>query len=308
MKKFWMIYVLVGVVGSAAIYLTAPLARPLMERFVKVEEEKTVVTNAFESVPEPFDPDAEQPEQQPPVKPAVRPAVAIEANDIGDPPALLGIFRVSGREKPSWGVVQTKTNLYAEDGKRLGEVPAGIIVYYKEARVSSKGTMAWCSLFHKGKEVGPFLIKRVDLILFTGDYEKLSQQQRATLEAYYKTKGTADERKKDLMQQLAVRNPYYTQYKAAYDKYMEHIDSSKALTAKRDATEGLVRSNLDDQLRRMKAEGVVLQKAYDEIHLKYKGWKEANAASLPDPAKDQKFAEYRAEMQRLGKLIPGLAY
>ncbi|MDD2598501.1 MAG: hypothetical protein PHO37_04670 [Kiritimatiellae bacterium] len=308
MKKFWMIYGLVAIAGSVGIYFTAPLARPLMERFVKQEEEKTVVTNAFQAVGEPFGNDVAKPERQPSVKPGVPPVTVVEANDIGDPPALMGIFRASGREKPSWGVVQTKTNLYAEDGKRLGEVPAGVVVYYKEARVSSKGTMAWCTLLLKGKEEGAFLIKRSDLVLFTGDYEKLTARQRATVEDYYKTKGELDDRKKELMHQLAIRNPYYTQYKTAYEVYMAHIDKAKTLTAKRDAAEGLIRSSLDDQLRRMKAEGTALQKTYDEVHLKYKGWKEANAASLPDPAKDQKINEYRSEMQRLAKLIPGLAY
>ncbi|MFA7175338.1 MAG: hypothetical protein WC340_18330 [Kiritimatiellia bacterium] len=308
MKKFWMIYASVAIAGSVGIYLAAPLARPLMKRFVKREEEKIVVTNTFKLAQETFNIDGEEPERQPSAKPGVPPVAVVEANDIGDPPALLGIFRVSGREKPAWGVVHAKTSLYDGDGKRLGEVPAGIVVYYKEARVSSKGTMAWCALLHKGKEEGPFLIKRADLILFTGNYERLSVQQRATVEAYYKTKGAADERKKDLMHQLAVKNPHYIQYKTAYDIYMAHIDSSKALTAKRDKAEGLVRFNLDDQLRRMKAEGAALQKNYDEIHLKYKGWKEAHAASLPDPAKDQKINEHRSEMQRLSKLIPGLAY
>lgn len=303
-----MIYASVAIAGSLVIYLAAPLARPLMERFVKAEVAQTVITNAPQLTHVPFDGDEEVPEIQSLVKPEVPPVAVVEANDIGDPPALLGIFHVSGREKPSWGVVQTKTNLYAEDGKRLGEVPAGIVVYYKEARVSSKGTMAWCSLLHKGKEEGPFLIKRIDLALFTGDYGKLSTQQRATVEAYYKARSAAEERKKELMHQLAVKNPYYMQYKTAYELYMAHIDSSKALTAKRDAAEGLVRINADDQLRRMKTEGAALQKNYDEIHLKYKEWKEAHAASLPNFASDQKFNEHRSEMQRLAKLIPGLAY
>jgi len=307
MKKFWIIYIAVAVAGSAGMYLAAPRARPLMARFVK-QAEKPVAADRSQFMPESFVPRETRQVTDPPVRPVVRPAAVPEKEEEDDPPALIGIFRVSGREKPSWGVIQTKTSLYAEDGKRLGEVPAGIVVNYQESRVSSKGSMGVCMLLHKGKEAGPYLIRRSDLILFTGDYQKLSMNQRANLEAYYKTKGAEDERKKELMQQLAVRNPHYTQYKAAYDTYMEHIDQSKELSMKRDKAEGLTRSSLDDQLRRLKNEEAGLQKKYNEIHLKYKEWKQANAASLPDPDKDEMSKEYRRELQRLAKLIPGLAY
>ncbi len=307
MRKFWIIYAAVAVAGSVGIYWTAPLARPLMARFVK-QEEKPAAVEKSSFMKDTFVTRAEDPVTDAPLKPELRPAAVPEVEAMDDPPALIGIFRVSGREKPSWGVIQIKTNLYAEDGKRLGEVPAGVVVNYQETRVSSKGSMVVCILRYKGKEAGPYLIKRSDLILFTGDYEKLSANQRASLEAYYKTKGTEDERKKELMQQLAVRNPHYTQYKAAYDTYMAHIDESKELSVKRDKAEGLTRSSLDDQLRRLKNEEAGLQKRYNEIHLKYKEWKQANAASLPDPEKDEQVREYRREMQRLSKLIPGLAY
>ena len=309
MRKFWIIYIVVAVVGSAGVYFLAPWARPLMERCVKQGENKVVADNSkfmsstFVSAGDydnslPVDMSAE----------VVTNSVIQSGDVFDDPPALIGIYRATGRDKPKWGVTRIKTNLYADDGRHLGEVPAGIVANYQDVRVSSMGSMVLCTLLYKGKEHGPGLLKQKDICLFTGDYMKLSKDQRGNLEAYYKTKGAMEERKIDLMHQFAIQNPYYTSYKAAYDGYMAHIGASKKLSMTHDITMGLKRSRLEDQLRKMKNEEAKLQKRYNAIHAKYKGWKDQNAAKLPDTVKDSRVREYRIELRRLARLIPGLAY
>jgi len=309
MKLFKILFISVALAGSVLVYFAAPLARPFLKDFVKQEKVVKVIPEGARFDPQTDVSPVSMQVKQPPAQAATtstKPPVQREDDD--DPPALMGIFRALGREKPEWGIVQTKTNFYGEDGKRLGELPAGVLVVYNESRVSSKGKMVFCMLHYKGKELGPYLMPRNNVSLFTGDYTKLSPNQRANLEAYYKTKGALDERNTELMQQLAEKNPYYTLYKAAYDEYMAHIDESKELAEKRDESEGLLRSRFDDKLRRMKNEEAGLQKKYNEIHAKYKQWKVQNAATLPDISNDAEIKECRSEMQRLAQLIPGLAY
>jgi predicted aconitase with swiveling domain len=308
MKIFPVIYVSAALLGSAAVWLAAPLARPFMSSLLRKKEpdvadkiDPMLANNRVVAGPE-FIP-----------RSAAEDAAAAAGGSRrdtapeDDPPALLGIFRVTGRETPEWGVLKVRTNFYDTEGKRLGDVPAGLVIDFMESRKSSKGSMVLCKFLHKGREHGPYLVKRADMVLFTGKLTSLSERQRKNLEEYYRTRGLMEERRIAVMQQIAMKNPHYAQYKAAYDKYMEHIDAAKDLAEQRDQATGLTRSNLDDRLRRMKNEEVALKNSYDEIHKKYREWKNANASALPDSATDPQIIEYRREMRTLAERIPGLA-
>ena len=312
MKKFWIIYIAVAVISSGIVWFASPLARPVMANLLKKKDKPVAVAKAAPVVQSagkdaPAQKSVSQSSSATPLPSSKKPASA-ESDSREDPPALLGIFRVAGKGKPEWGVVRSKTNFYDESGKRLGEVPAGLIIKFVETRKSSKGLMIFCKFQYKGKIHGPYLVKRSELSLFTGNYMDLSENQRSNFENYYKTRSLMEVRKAEIMQQMAKKNPHYTQYKAAYDRYMDHIDQAKKLTAERDEATGLKRSNLDDKLRRMKNEQVALEKSYKKIHKKYKEWKTANNADIPDDISDPKIKEYRMEMRRLAKAIPGLVY
>ena len=309
MKSFWIVYITVVVVGSGVVWLASPYARPLMSRVMK-KDDPVVVAKAVPAQPAgKIAPSQENGSETPAAsQPSSAKTASAKSDSREEPPALLGIFRVAGKRKAEWGVVQVKTNFYDEEGKRLGEVPAGLIIKFVESRKSSKGTMIFCKFQYKGKVHGPYLVKRTDMSLFTGNYMDLSENQRSNFETYYKTRGQIEERKVEVMQQMAKKNPHYPQYKAAYDKYIDHIKEAKALTAERDKATGMKRSTLNDKLRRMKNEDAVLEKAYKMIHKKYKSWKTANNSTLPDSTTDPKIKEYRMEMHRLARLLPGLAY
>lgn len=309
MKSFWRVYVAAVVAGSAVVWFAAPYARPSMSRLLKKDEPEVVgKSNPMLHGGKAASADNDKGSTSGHTAKGRGKVDQGKPASMDDPPALLGIFRVVGREKPKWGVVRIKTNFYDSEGKRLGKVPGGVILNFLEARKSSKGTMVLCKFQYKGKVYGPYLLKRTDISLFTGNYSDLSETQRKNFEEYYKIRGLMEERKVEVMQQIAIRNPHYTQYKAAYDKYINHIEDAKELTAKRDKAEGLRRSSLDDQLRLMKNQEAALKKTYDQIQAKYKTWKTANASELPDSNADPQVKEYRLEMRRIAKLIPGLAY
>jgi len=307
-KNFWIVYIAVAVVGSVVVWYTSPLARPSMSR-KKNKAEPVAVAEAAPSQSAMLAAASTDVTSTPEDKKSVPAKTASTASESReDPPALLGIYRVTGKGKPEWGVVRAKTNFYNEQGQRLGEVPAGLIIKFVESRKSSKGTMVFCKFQYKGKIHGSYLVKRTDMTLFTGNYMDLSKNQRDNFESYYKILGMMEERKIEVMQAMAKKNPYYTQYKAAYDRYMDNIEQAKKMTYERDKATGLKRSNLNDKLRRMKNEQIALEKAYKKIHKKYKSWKVANNVNLPDSGSDPKIKEYRMEMRRLAKHLPGLAY
>ncbi len=307
MKLFPVIYVSAVLLGSAAVWLAAPRARPFMSALLKQKQpdaaakvDPMLTSNRVVTGPE-FIPRTRADDA------AADGSGGGETPSDDDPPALLGIFRVTGRERPEWGVIKVRANFYDTDGKRLGEVPGGVMIDFMESRKSSKGSMVLCKFLYKGKEHGPYLVRRTDIVLFTGNLTSLSARQRKNLAEYYRIRGLMEERRVEVMQQIAMKNPHYAQYKAAYDRYMEHIETAKELAEQRDQATGLTRSNLDDRLRRMKNEEVVLKNSYDEIHKKYREWKSANASALPDSASDPQIIEYRREMRTLAQRIPGLA-
>ncbi|MFO7936417.1 MAG: hypothetical protein R6V06_02285 [Kiritimatiellia bacterium] len=311
MKKFWVIYISVAVAGSVAVWRVAPSSGPVLKKFhrknkVAVNEKTEPVFNKSKIIAAgEFKPDD--------AISSGASAAGVHKNDnlsVDDPPALLGIFRVTPGhgENPSWGVVRHGTAFYDPKGKRLGEIPGGVILEFIELRKSSKGSMVLCKLRYKGREIGPCLIKQTDVSLFSGSFSDLSEASRNNLQEYYRLKGMMEKRRIALMEQTARKNPHYLKYKSAYERFMDHIEAAGELTGQRDSSTGLKRSRLDDQLRRMKNEEVKLKKEYKQIHDKYKAWKKKHAADLPDIDSDSEIKEYRMRMQQLSRLIPGLAY
>jgi len=311
MKFFWIRYIVIAVISSALVWLIAPFAVPIISSLLPLRlAERSETEYQVEKVTPDFDHAVVAEDSVISLKPsagAEHAAEDVALQDFNDdPPALLGIFRVRGKERPDWGVIRVKTNLYDAEGRNLGEVPPGLFIDFVEFRNSSRGTMVLCKLQHKGDRHGPFLLKRTDLSLFTGDYTKLSQRQLNNLEEYFKRSGALEERRSEIMLEIAQMNPHYRQYKRAYENYMKHIEMASDITAQRDEADGLRRSRLDDQLRRMKNEETTLKETYDEIHSKYKSWKAANIDKLPDISSDPEILELRREMRRLAKLLPGM--
>lgn len=305
MKFFWPIYFLTAVVGTLGVYVGAPLARPYVEGVFGKREGTLRQAVSQEGAQANVD----APSLPAVVEPApLRPATPDVIDDGGEfPPAMNGIYMASSGDKPLWGITFQRTSYYGLDGARLGHVPGGVLLDYKSSRVSSIGNMVECVLLENGTPSAPRLVSRKDVYLFTGSYAKLSAKQRADLLAYYALSGKIGDRRNELLQESAAKNPYFSTYNQAYKVYMAHIDAAKELTAKRDKAVGLEKSRLEDTLREMKVAETALRQEYDDIHGKFRLWKNQHAKEITKAENDPDVAKWTQEMSVLRSSIPGLA-
>ncbi|MEI7901209.1 MAG: hypothetical protein WCK89_13230 [bacterium] len=311
MKFSWFIFFLTAVVSTAGMYVAAPLARPYITAvFGKREVAQPP------PAPQEREPPAmlvEKPDVQPspvteapvPSRPDIPAAVAEEADSA---PALNGIYLALRDEKPGWGITSQRTTYYGLDGARLGQVPGGVLLDYRDTRVSSIGNMVECVLLESGTPSAPCLVNSKDVYLFTESYTKLSARQRADLQAYYVFNGKIGVRKTELLQMAAAKNPFFETYNQAYKAYMAHIETAKTLAAKRDRATGFEKSRLEDQLREMKVSETALRMEYDKTHAKFRLWKEQHASELAKLENDPDVLKWTKEMQVLRSSVPGLTF
>jgi hypothetical protein len=308
MKFFWPIYLFAAVVGTAGVYVAAPLARPYVEPFfgrrnfspAAHQEQQPAAMIEVKNVA-PLSSVTTEPEPSAPA--------AAAASDEGDEvsPAMNGIYPAARNEKPGWGITFQRTSTYGLDGARLGHVPGGVLLEYRNARVSSAGNMVECVLLENGTPSAPRLVSKKDVCLFTGTYAKLSAKQRSALLAYYTLSGKIGQRKTELLQASAARNPYFSEYNQAYKTYMAHIDKAKALTAQRDKATELDKSRLEDRLREMKVAETALRTQYDALHAKFRAWKQEHANEIAKAENDPDVKRWTQEMAALRQRVPGLA-
>ncbi len=308
MKRFWLVYLLCIVAGTAVVYWTAPLARPYVARWRGAEGSADATARTDGSTAgRPAEPRDEAALRD--VSPRSQPeqSAAPAGADEEAPPALLGIYRAATGDTPTWGVTGQRTTYYKLDGTRQGAVPGGVLFDVSRARQSSKGAMIECTFLHNGATNGPFLVSRKDVNLYTASHTKLSQRQLDALKTYYALNGKIGARKQELLQASAAKNPHFAGANAAYQRYLAHVNKAKELTERRDTVTGPERSQLEDQLREMKVAEVRLKAELEAANQKFREWKEQHAGEIAKPEQDPEIKRWSAEMADLRKAVPGLA-
>ncbi len=308
MRFFWPLYLFAAVVGTVGVYYIAPIARPYVPEFLKLQlhaeqEEGSRSAADLPAIEQPF---LQESTTTAPTS-TTRPAPKSDEDD-ELPPILNGIHLAQKSDKREWGITHQAANYYAANGTRLGAIEAGTLVQYCGTQASSKGAMVECLLKSTNVAVDPVLISAADLYIFTGDYRKLSTRQLTDLKTYYALSGKIAQRKKELLQISASRNPYFQEYQARHKQLMDHIEKAKVLAKERDKTTSGNHIEIEDQLRSMKHQESQLNRHYQEIHEKFRAWKDAHAAELPQPDKDSAIVQWVAEKSELFTRIPGLAY
>jgi hypothetical protein len=305
MRYFWPIYLVTAAVGTAGVYVAAPLARPFVPDALK----RAVSAVLSRQPPETEASGAETLSPPSPLSPpSMLPSPRQDAEADELPPALHGIYFAQRGEKPGWGVTRHPTAYYTSDGTRAGQVDGGVLLDFQGTRTSSKGGMVECILHGENIPATPLLVSAADIYLFTGDYRKLSSNQLADLKAYYALGGKIALRKKELLQDAARKNPFFESYQTSYNTLMAHVEQAKELTTRRDKAMDLDRMRVEDKLREMKVAEVRLRKEYDEIHQKFRTWKEQHANELAKPENDASVRQWAQQQAELIPRVPGLAY
>jgi hypothetical protein len=308
MKKFWLLYLLLFISGSMAIYLKAPLVSdavmPYVPAFLKPQDTSlgttTYVTNVVKGTVVPRDiPTHKRPPTQ----------TVVPEDDSFVSPAMEGIYFARATESPTWGVTYQKTSIYNEKGSYRGLLEGGeIFTCDKNKLSSSKGDLVECTPISKANTNGPLLLARKDAHFFTGDYTKLAKKQIEMLSTYYQLNTKLIERRKKLLEDAASRNPYFQSSRTAYLALNKSIEEAKALQQKAAKATDSAKTLLDEQLRALKMKEVPLKATFEAEQKKFIEWKTAHARELPNPDTDTQMKMWKDEKTKLISGLPGLAF
>ena len=248
MKHFFPIYLTTAVVSTVLVYYYAPL-------FKRGTPEKTPdeQTDASETLPS--------------SQTVAGPVQAAEP-----PPAMSGVYIAKMNEPSNWGITTGSTSVYTPQGDRKGVVKGGEIFRFKKLVKSSQGAMVLC-VFLDLPTNREYLIKKRYALLFTGELDKLSQDQRGALKRYYSLRGEIAERKRTLLENEGKKNPYFESYQKLYKSYITLTEKAKRLNTASETKTGLQREAITEELRRMHVEEAALKKKYDAVRSKYNAWK-----------------------------------
>ena len=302
MKFFWPIYLSSLLVGTAGVYVAAPLARPFVAGLSRKRDTPPLVVEA--AVPGALPSPAQPPAAEITEPPRLPVSVTADGHDV--PPASQGIHLASGGDKPEWGITYQRTSYYKPNGSRQGHVPAGMLVTFKETRQSSKGVMVACQFPTSGSTSDVYLVSAKDVGLFTGTYTRLSSRQLDALQAYYVLNGKISQRKNELLQASAAKNPFFDSYNTTYTVYMAHLDKAKELALQRNRVTDADKAHLEDQLREMKMAEIRLKAEYDAAHLKFRTWSDQHAGEFVKPENDPDVKKWTQEMSELRAKVPDL--
>lgn len=296
MKLFWPVYLFSLAVGTAAVYVAAPYARP--------------------SVRDLFPPEAPAPGPEAgaePARPALRqppPPAAAAVGSRGDeelPPALCGVYPAAGNEEPGWGITCQQTAYYSPGGSRLGTLPGGVLFVCGQRSAPSGGPMIACSLVREGGNEGPYLLGRSSVELFTAAHTNLSARQLGALRDYYALKGKIARRRSDLLAASAAGNPHFAEARETYRAYQTHLEQARALAARREQAADSEKTRLEDRLREMKMEEGRLRAATEAANQKFSAWKTRHGGAGTPPEQDPDIARWTRELEPLRAAMPGLA-
>ena len=297
MRYFWPIYLITTAVGTAGVYVAAPLARPYVPDALKGMMSAASVQQPLEleTICEVATPS---------------PVASVAQNADSDElfPAQHGIYLARRGEKPAWGITSQQTSYYLPGGTRVGHVEGGTLLEFRSTHTSSKGNMVECVLLGEDMAASPMLVKETDIRLFTGDYRKLSSNQLADLKMFYTLSGKIAQRKKELLQDSAQKNPHFTAYQTSYNALTKHTERAKELTVRRDNAMDAERMRIGETLREMKVAEIKLRKDYDELHQKFRAWKDQHAGELATAESDTSIKQWAQQQTDLAQRVPGLVF
>jgi len=323
---FWLRYITVLAIGTAAVYFLAP---PVWERLRQPSDEPLFAEDYAEDIPAddamPFQPvpavhDARsfggvrkisaRPRRQTAKAPAMQ---SVETADYPQPPVAqeddplsLDTIPQSSAGIIRWGVLTVNGPVYKTDGKKLqGKAPGGFLVEIEKTVFTSKGDeMALCSVWSGGKWSARCLVPTSNIAMFEGTREGLYASDVANLMEYFRLNSALAERKARIEGDALKANPYSARLLELNAESRRMAAKADELVKKRDRATGAERNRLADELRRMEKDSarinVDLKKQLDL----YESWKAAHGVKAVNVVDDP---EYRDILAKIRAAEPGVA-
>ena len=328
-------YLAVAVVGSVAVYIAAPFARPFL--FAEEEQSPSAADDTApqwdysealqsgggdavltgESAGQPSAMPVRRAPKAPRAPNAATPAQTAANPGGGEAPEVIvenvrgytpstERIRPSGNDVAYWGVTIVDAPFYDHNGKlRDDKLAGGTLIEQTGAKNSSKGEMAICRIWRKSGWAGSYLVSTADLIRFDGGREEVDADDVENLCMYYNFNAAVERRKEELVRKAASANPHYAELKRKATAYKEHQKRAEELTAQRDQAKGAARSNIIAELTKLKNAEAREAAEVQALTRRYEDWKKSHpSVSGADPSADP---VCRGFIDKMNELKPKLA-
>lgn len=207
---------------------------------------------------------------------------------------------LSGPDVEQWGVALRNAALFEQDGKRREDKLAGGTLVEQVGVVrSSRGGMAKVRVWRDSRWAGPYLVSPMDLMRFDDRREDYDAESVTSLCSYYALSAQLEQRREELRQEAACKNPYYADLKEAATLYNTNIEDAKRMTKERDNAQGSKRTQIADKLRRMEVENKKLATKVKTLTKKYETWKKNNGMQEAAYDNDSRCRSLSTEMEKL---------
>lgn len=203
----------------------------------------------------------------------------------------------------SWGVTREAVKAYDLSGKFTAYVPGGTLVQTDgRSAKGPNGRLYVCRMLLDGRWSSDRLLGASDLLLRPGAVSDAPPSEREMLQRYGRTQGEIAERERRLKQQALDANPHAPAYRQSLAAYRTFIAKVKELTAKRDAATGSDHVRYSDQLQALKPQGVRLGRDFEQSKAKYLAWSEAHPTRV-DPQRDPQIQRLQQELAQLEQQV-----
>ena len=203
----------------------------------------------------------------------------------------------------AWGIVVTNSFFYDAQMNRVGIMAGGTVVARKSSRLLPDGNVAESCYLKEDRlwVYEPVHLYEADLVVFEMPYEQADRAPRDLLLEYCRLFGRYEAAKAKLYKDMTMRNPHLAEHQETANAYRAFSLRAKAIHEEHQTATGARRSELEDQLRKMKAEEGDYKRRYEAAKTQYDAWKQQNVL---DPAASGRLKT--AEMQSIENRMKAL--
>lgn len=228
-----------------------------------------------------------------------------------DPPPTLppGSRRTQRRPSPAsgeptrWAIIKSpRTKTYSRTGKFLKRETHGTIVGICKIKENVDGDLALCRISNGGKKRDVYIRTR-DLAIQSGPLDHAGEGEKSLRVRKIQIEASIEQRQGELMKV----SPYYQEYRAALDAYLAYGEQVTTLRAQLKTSNGPTRTEISDELRLLKNEGVPLKIAHDQAKSRLLKWRDRQSSGLSsDPTVRRLRGELAQVEQQIRRIEQGL--
>jgi hypothetical protein len=311
--SFFFRYILIGIIGIAAIIYFIPTDQENHIDIVKLSRDKLNIKQMnfdqlsamFKSFTTEDEQENEQEDEQP---------LILEKNQLHSqaPEKSSNYIKTVDKTVPAhinaddgerWGIVSApKASYYTIKGKFIGHLAPGTALNIIKITQTAKGPIAVCRPF-KQPSATPVLTKIENLTIRNNNINNISKELEKLYVQQAKLKVEAITIKKQKEKELRRDNPHAIKYATVKKEYHDYWRKVKDLTQKRDNSTGSKQMEYADELRSMKGHDIIIANNLKQVKSDYNNWNIAH----PRPATSNvEVNNLLTELNRIGKIISNM--